>query len=58
MNKLIICLAFCFLFLEAGAQIRFFTRDAKINFNSSTSVEDIVAESNQATTLIDTDKNE
>ena len=58
MKKTIICLAFSLLFLEAGAQIRFFTRDAKINFNSSTSVEDIVAESNQATTLIDTDKNE
>lgn len=40
------------------AQGRYFTKDAKINFNSSTPLEDIVAESNQATTLIDTDKNE
>ncbi len=58
MNKLIICLFFGLLFLNGGAQTRFFTKDAKINFNSSTSVEDIVAESNQATTLIDIDKNE
>jgi len=58
MNKLILCFAFGLIFFNAGAQNRFFTKDAKINFNSSTSVEDIVAESNQATTLIDIDKNE
>ena len=58
MNKLILCAALCLVFFSAGAQNRFFTKDAKINFNSSTSVEDIVAESNQVTTFIDIDKNE
>ena len=58
MNKLILLFAFCLVFINAGAQNRFFTKDAKINFNSSTPLEDIVAESNQATTLIDIDKNE
>ena len=58
MNRLILCLALCLIFFNAGAQSRFFTKDAKINFNSSTSVEDIIAESNQATTFIDIDKNE
>ncbi|MCX6238592.1 MAG: YceI family protein [Bacteroidia bacterium] len=58
MNKLILCFALSLFFFNAGAQSRFFTKDAKINFNSSTSLEDIVAESNQATTFIDIDKNE
>lgn len=58
MNKLILCFAFSLIFFNVGAQSRFFTKDAKINFNSSTSVEDIIAESNQATTFIDIEKNE
>jgi len=58
MNKLIILIAFGLFFFSAGAQNRFFTKDAKINFNSSTPLEDIVAESNQTTTFIDIDKNE
>jgi len=58
MNKLILLFAFTLVFFNAGAQNRFFTKDAKINFNSSTSLEDIIAESNQATTFIDIEKNE
>jgi polyisoprenoid-binding protein YceI len=58
MNKLLLCIALGLFLNTAGAQNRFFTKDAKINFNSSTSLEDIVAESNQATTFIDIDKNE
>lgn len=58
MNKLLLCFAFSLIFFNAGAQNRFFTKDAKINFNSSTPLEDIIAESNQATTFIDIDKNE
>jgi len=58
MNKLILCFAFGLVFFNAVGQNRFFTKDAKINFNSSTPLEDIVAESNQATTIIDIDKNE
>lgn len=58
MNKLIFCFALGLIFINASAQNRFFTKDAKINFNSSTPLEDIVAESNQATTFIDIDKNE
>ena len=58
MNKLILYFVFGLIVFNVQAQNRFFTKDAKINFNSSTSVEDIVAESNQATTLIDIDKNE
>jgi hypothetical protein len=58
MNKLALFIAFGLMFLNAGAQNVFFTKDAKINFNSSTAIEDIVAESNQATTFIKTDKNE
>ncbi|HZK96230.1 MAG TPA: YceI family protein [Prolixibacteraceae bacterium] len=58
MNKLILLFAFALVFFNAGAQNRFFTKDAKINFNSSTSLEDIIAESNQATTFIDIEKNE
>lgn len=58
MNKLILLFAFVLVFFNAGAQNRFFTKDAKINFNSSTPLEDIVAESNQATTFIDIEKNE
>ena len=57
MSRLIISLAFSIIFLSTGAQNIFITKDAKINFNSSTSVEDIVAESNQATTVIDIEKN-
>ncbi len=57
MNRLIISLAFSIIFLSAGAQNIFITKDARINFNSSTSVEDIVAESHQATTVIDIEKN-
>jgi len=58
MNRIILCLVLGLIFSGAGAQNRFFTKDAKINFNSSTPLEDIVAETNQATTIIDTDKNE
>lgn len=58
MKKLLIILVFVSGYLNAAAQNRFFTKDAKINFNSSTPLEDIVAESNQATTFIDIDKNE
>ena len=58
MNKLILCIAFSLILFNAGAQNRFFTKDAKINFNSSTPLEDIIAESNQATTFIDIEKNE
>lgn len=58
MNKLLLFFAFSLIFFNAGAQNRFFTKDAKINFNSSTPLEDIIAESNQATTFIDIDKNE
>jgi polyisoprenoid-binding protein YceI len=58
MNKLILSLAFGLIVFNTGAQSVFFTKDAKINFNSSTAIEDIVAESNQATTFINTAKNE
>jgi polyisoprenoid-binding protein YceI len=58
MKKLILFFTLVLFIITAGAQNRFFTKDAKINFNSSTPLEDIVAESNQATTLLDTDKNE
>lgn len=58
MKKLIICFALTLIFFNVGAQTRFFTKDAKINFNSSTPLEDIIAESNQATTIIDIDKND
>jgi len=58
MNKLILLFVFVLTFGIAGAQSRFFTKDAKINFNSSTPLEDIIAESNQATTFIDIEKNE
>ena len=58
MKKLMLLLVFGLILLNTMAQSRFFTKDAKINFNSSTPLEDIVAESNQATTLLDTDKNE
>ena len=42
----------------SGPKAFFFTKDAIINFNGSTPLEDIVAESNQATTFINTVKNE
>lgn len=58
MNKLILCIAIALFYSTAGAQNLFFTKDAKINFNSSTPIEDIVAESGQATTFIDIAKNE
>ena len=58
MNKFILFFALIPVFFNAGAQNHFFTKDAKINFNSSTPLEDIVAESDQATTIIDIDKNE
>lgn len=58
MKKLILCLALGLVIFNAGAQNRYFTKDAKINFNSSSPIEDIIAETNQATTFIDTDKNE
>lgn len=58
MNKLIFCFALCLLFFNTFSQNRFITKDAKINFNSSTPIEDIVAESNQATTIIDIDNNQ
>jgi len=58
MNKLIFFLALFLSFFNAFSQNRFITKDAKINFNSSTPLEDIVAESNQATTIIDIDNNQ
>lgn len=58
MKKILFFLALGMILCNAGAQSRFFTKDAKINFNSSTPLEDIIAESNQATTIIDTEKNE
>ena len=58
MNKIILSFALCLIIFNAGAQNRYFTKDAKINFNSSTPLEDIIAESNQATTFIDIEKNE
>ena len=58
MNKLILCLILGVIFFNVGAQNRYFTKDAKINFNSSTPLEDIIAETNQATTILDIDKNE
>ena len=58
MKELYLIAVFCLVFISAGAQNRYFTKDAKINFNSSTPIEDIIAESNQATTFIDLDKNE
>ena len=57
MNKLILSLLIFFFWMSAGAQSLYITKDAKISFNSSTSVEDIAAESNQATTVIDISKN-
>jgi len=56
MNKIILLIALGFITISAGAQNRYFTKDAKINFNSSTPLEDIIAESNQATTFIDIEK--
>ncbi len=58
MNKLMLFFVFALVCLDVTAQNRFFTKDAKINFNSSTPLEDIVANTNQATSFIDTDKNE
>jgi polyisoprenoid-binding protein YceI len=58
MNKFILLFALGLIIFNAGAQNRYFTKDAKINFNSSTPLEDIIAESNQATTFIDIEKNE
>ena len=58
MKKIILLFAFGLIIFNAGAQNRYFTKDAKINFNSSTPLEDIIAESNQATTFIDIEKNE
>lgn len=58
MNKLLLFLVIGLMCSNAGAQNLFITKDAKINFNSSTPVEDIIAESNQATTFIDIAKNE
>ncbi len=43
--------------MSAVAQNLFITKDAKIKFNSSTPVEDIIAESRQATTVLDISKN-
>ena len=58
MNKLILYFVFSLIVFNIQAQNRYFTKDAKINFNSSTPLEDIVAESDQATTIIDIVKNE
>ena len=58
MKRLILYFVFSLIFFNAQAQNRFITKDAKINFNSSTPLEDIIAESDQATTIIDIDKNE
>ena len=57
MNKLILLVTLSISFLTAGAQSLYLTKDAKINFNSSTPLEDIVAESNQTTTILDIEKN-
>ena len=53
-----LCFVIVLVFQTATAQNRYFTKDAKINFNSSTPLEDIVANTSQATSFIDTDKNE
>ena len=58
MSKLYLSIVFCLILMNVSAQNIFFTKDAKINFNSSTPIEDIIAESNQATTFIDIEKNE
>jgi polyisoprenoid-binding protein YceI len=58
MNKIKVFFIFILIAINSGAQNRFFTKDAKINFNSSTPIEDIVAETNQVTTIIDIEKNE
>jgi polyisoprenoid-binding protein YceI len=57
MIKSFLFVCFIALGLNSIAQSLYITKDAKINFNSSTTVEDIVAESNQGTTIIDIDKN-
>ena len=58
MSKLMLFLVFALVCLDVSGQNRYFTKDAKVSFNSSTPLEDIVANTNQATSFIDTDKNE
>jgi len=58
MNKLILSIALSLGIFNAGAQNLFLTKDAKINFNCSTPLEDIIATSNQAETFINIEKNE
>ncbi len=58
MKKFLILALIGLSFTSLKAQNIFFTKDAKINFNSSTPLEDIVAETNQGTTFIDISKNE
>jgi polyisoprenoid-binding protein YceI len=57
MKKLILVIFLGFLAFNLSAQKVFLTKDAKINFNSSTPIEDIIAESSQATAVIDIEKN-
>ena len=58
MKQFILNVVLCLAFMTGMAQNRYLTKDAKINFNSSTPIEDIIAESNQATTFIDISTNE
>jgi len=58
MKKLLLFAVVGMFFSTLEAQNIYFTKDAKINFNSSTPLEDIVAETNQGTTFIDIVKNE
>ena len=51
MNKLLLFLIVGLMCSNAGAQNLFITKDAKINFNSSTPVEDIIDAHNAAATL-------
>ena len=57
MKKLVLLSLFSFFAIALSAQNVFLTKDAKINFNSSTPIEDIIAESNQATAVLDIEKN-
>jgi len=57
MKKLCLLTVFGFFAFTLAAQNVYLTKDAKINFNSSTPIEDIIAESNQATAVIDIEKN-
>jgi polyisoprenoid-binding protein YceI len=58
MKKLFLLLAVAMTVSTLHAQNVYFTKDAKIKFNSSTPLEDITAETSQGTTFIDIVKNE